>query len=226
MSKGLVLALVLLASVSEPTATRADVVIPDESGNGLDATFVGSPQFVSECAGQALEVLPTSLDLNHHGSVEATASQVIQELTVEGFFRWSGNTDGASLGRTIIDKVSQGDDAGRSWAIGIITDTRQLTAVVWYNSTNGRIDLVDPDPLPNPMTECVHAALTVSAGGEVRLYRDGQLKAFTSFSGMSVNYASNTPIGFANSINYSSPMRGVLDQFRISNIVRDRKSVV
>jgi len=219
MSEVLMLSLCVLFSLSAPTATRATVVVPDESGNGLDATFDDSPQFVSECAGQALEVFPDPVG-NYYGSVGATASQVLQALTVEGFFRWSGNTDGESAGRTIIDKVSQSSDDGRSWAIGIIKDTRQLTAVVWYSPTNGRIDLVDPDPLPNPMTQCVHVALTVSAGGEVRLYRNGQLKDSESFAGKSINYASNTPIGFANSVNYSSPMVGVLDQFRISDTVR------
>jgi hypothetical protein len=215
MDRHAIAALCLLCLTTFPALSYATVIVPDASGNGLDATFQGTPDFVCGCVDRALEVDGA---LNY-GVVSPTASQLLQALTVEGYFLWDGNTDGLSPDRYIINKVTQHTDAGRSWSLVIQKNTRKLRATVFYNSQNGHVAVEDPNPLPDPMTECVQVAFTVSAGGQLNLYRDGELVAAEQFP-HSINYSTNTAIYFANSQNWSAPMDGLLDMFRISDIVR------
>jgi hypothetical protein len=213
----IVLRLLLVVSLfSVCPGPALSLTIPDESGYGHDAVFEGSPEFVGECVDSALAVIG---ELNY-GVVQPTDLQMVQQLTVEGYFRWDGNLNGPSEGRNLIDKMTQFTDAGRSWFLTVDKSSRRLRAGVFYSATNDRVDVVDPDPLPDPMVECSHVAFTVEEGGELRLYRNGELKDSAPFPG-SINYADNTWIGFADSQNESAFYDGILDDFRISDRVRE-----
>lgn len=193
-------------------------LVPDSSDHGQDIVFSGSeePGFRETCVGSALYV-----DGNvSWGRVAPTDLQMLQEFTIEGIIRWDGNQEGGSAGRVIVEKFD-GLDPGRSWSLAIEKETRQLVGHVYYDASNARVSVLDPDPLPDPMTGCVHVALAVDAGNEIRLYRDGVQKATQPFPD-SVNYESNSPIEFANAgaAGGTAPYRGIYDEFRLSSIAR------
>jgi hypothetical protein len=196
------------------TGDAISVRVHDDSGHGLDAVFDGHPSFEPACIGNGLSVA----GLNNHGRALASDDQMTQTLTVEGYVNWSGEPgSGGSYDSYIIDKFTQEEgDAGRSWILGITRATNRLFARICYNQTYGHIQVDDPDPLPT--NQCVGVAFTVG-DGHLRLYVNGVLKSEMAFTG-SINYQSNTYIGFANGHNLTEGWIGVLDEFRISNEVR------